>query len=128
MELDEIDKLLAKVNGIVKDPPTKKNGKSPQPTGKQRAKRVQSQAGYQYEFNKSTGKLELRHRLLMEKSLGRPLHAYESVFFKDKDRTNFKLENLGLGLKPGFGIADIICPHCSNAFGSPNNNENNEDQ
>ena len=53
-----------------------------------------------------------KHRYLKAKELGRALRPYEIVTFKDKDRTNFALDNLILGLKAGTNIQELECPHC----------------
>ena len=68
--------------------------------------------GYTYVYDE-LGNPVLKHRSLMEKKLKRKLLPHEAVYFKDGDRTNIKIDNLQLGIKPG-KHEEIKCPHCEN--------------
>ncbi len=104
--ITDIDELIARTNKLL---PSKKRGrKKRKPTGK-------NGAGYEYIY--VNGKSVLKHRVLKSKALKRALHDYESVFFKDGDRTNFSDDNLKLGLKPGRGLEEVICAHCNQPVG-----------
>lgn len=104
--IEKYSQLIAefKFNEALKKRP-KKNGR---PKG--RRKTVYNTKGYAYV--ESEGKLILKHRSLMEQKLGRKLLPHEAVYFKDKNKNNFELSNLILGVKPGYK-GSIICPHCS---------------
>lgn len=53
--------------------------------------------GYHY-VKTSTG-WTLKHHLVAEKMLGRPLLPTERCFFKNKDRNDFRPENIGVGIR-----------------------------
>lgn len=55
--------------------------------------------GYHY-VKTSTG-WRLKHHLVAEKTLGRAIRKDELVSFKDKDRTNFKPDNIIVTKKSG---------------------------
>ena len=52
-----------------------------------------------YHYIKVDGKWRLRHHIEAEKKLGRPLRQDERVSFKDKNKSNFALDNLVIAEK-----------------------------
>jgi hypothetical protein len=106
----DIDELLAKADKLMKMPkPRKKTKKRP------RKSKAKSGNGYRYVY--VDGKPKLEHRHIMEQHLKRALLPHESVYFKDKNRDNLKVDNLILGLKQGVPLSEIKCPHCEKKLG-----------
>lgn len=58
------------------------------------AERV-SQNGYTY-VKVGEGQWRLKHHIIAEHTLGRPLRADERVYFKDGDKTNLKAYNIAI--------------------------------
>jgi hypothetical protein len=56
-----------------------------------------SQNGYHY--TKRNGKFKATHILLMEDHLGRPLEPMERVRFKNRDKTDLRIDNLEVTIK-----------------------------
>lgn len=110
--------------------PGEKRKRNRKPTGRRKSKPgtikklAKNSRGYKY-INQD-GKLELAHRVVKSRELGRQLHDYESVYFKDGNRNNLNPSNLGLGLKPGRGIDEIICDNCGLPACKPNNSADNQ--
>lgn len=60
----------------------------------------------------ANGKWRLKHRIVMEAKLGRPLLRSEVVIFLDKDKTNCSPDNLTIRTPNG----EIVCPSCNHTF------------
>jgi hypothetical protein len=64
-----------------------------------------------YHYIKENGKWRLKHHVIMEKTLGRPLMEWERVTFKDRNKDNLSPDNLVLvdkeGITPEQKIARI---------------------
>lgn len=61
------------------------------------------------------GKFRLKHRIVMEEKLKRPLLREEEVAFLDGDKTNCSSDNLMIRTKSG----NITCPSCNHQFFMP---------
>jgi hypothetical protein len=64
------------------------------PRGKKAATGEERVAPNGYHYIKTKDGWRLKHHILAEEALGRPLKDSERVSFKDNDRTNFDPENL----------------------------------
>lgn len=72
---------------------------------------MKSGTGYRYTYDEN-GKVVSLARKTMEEILGRPLHEYETVSYKDGNKSNCIAENLYLTLKHGTPIHRLICKGC----------------
>lgn len=79
---------------------------------KKKKKTWVSTDGYVRSYS-AAGKIQMHHRAIMAKKLGRPLLRSEVVKFKDGNRSNCNPDNL---LLAGIDLASIVCPHCHKVF------------
>ena len=66
---------------------------------------------YKYAYDKD-GKVVSLARKTMEEMLGRPLTQYETVSYKDGNKSNCTAENLYLCFKKGTPFHNIVCREC----------------
>jgi hypothetical protein len=75
------------------------------------AKTIVSGKGYHYVYDEQ-GRSVLKSRWLMEQHLGRKLHDYEQVTYKDGKKSNCVLSNLMVVVKAGTPIDKLRCEAC----------------
>ena len=88
----------------------------PKAARKKRKRAVKTYNGKGYEYVYKNGKPVLANRIVMQEKLGRDLLPHEAVYFKDRNKRNLEPENLVLGLKQGFRLDTLNCPHCDKLY------------
>ena len=56
--------------------------------------------GYVYQGDEERGRPVLQHRLVVERAIGRQLHSWEQVHHRNGQRSDNRLENLEIWVKP----------------------------
>lgn len=72
---------------------------------------MKSGTGYEYTYD-DDGKVILLGRKIMGEKLGRKLTNYETVSYRDGDKSNCTPENLFLTLRHGTPIDKLVCKEC----------------
>ena len=67
--------------------------------------------GYTYAYD-DDGKIRAKHRIVMERLLGRKLLKHEAVLFRDNDKTNCDPANLLLSFRGGTPLQFLKCTNC----------------
>ena len=82
---------------------------------RRRTDRYLNESGYVMVREEPGGRFRAEHRIVMERTLGRPLTKGETVHHLNGVRDDNRPENLELWVPaPRFGVraADVTCPHC----------------
>lgn len=71
--------------------------------------------GYERIYDEE-GKIQLHHRYIIERAIGRRLLRTEKVMWKNGDRTDNRIENLLLSTDQAIDFSSIVCPHCNEPY------------
>lgn len=72
-----------------------------------RADGEENKAANGYWYRKVNGKWKLKHHIVAEQILGRPINGSDRVTFKDNDPDNLDPSNLNITIKKGGRLARI---------------------
>lgn len=83
--------------------------------------------GYEYEWDGA--RYRLKHRIVMERHLGRPLRRSEIIRHIDGDNLNNELSNLVIEEGPREEAwVDLECDYCGDAFSRPRSHVHEENK